>query len=133
MEARAALLHAGQVPMPQHRSDGWETAVQVEDELPHRLLLRRCASVGYATVLVESTLVADAYRVPIVSLGMRPHALYRATRVNHTVERDVIMVAYVAPMVHHHVVVAQLLQGISAIAASCAAMHHYHVDFSHSA
>ena len=66
-----------------------------------------------------------------LSDGMRAHTLYRATGMNHSIQRDVEMVADVSPAVVMNMVVAQHLHRITVIAAATAAMHHYHIDVSH--
>ena len=97
----------------------------------HRLLLLRSAGVADAARWRKTTLVTDAYAVRIVTEGMRTHTLYRATGMNHSIQRDVEMVADVSPAVVMHMVVAQHLHRITVIAAATAAMHHYHIDVSH--
>ena len=131
VEAGAGFLHAGQVAMAQHRVDGRKTAMELHDETLHRKLLLRRARVGDATRGREAALVADAYRMGIVAEGVSPHALHRAARMHHAIQRDVEVIADVSPAIHLHMVVAQLLHRISAIAATAAAMHHYHVYLSH--
>ena len=117
--------------MAQYRADGRVAAAQVGDEALHGSLLGRRARIGYAARWGEASLIADADAVGIVTLGMGSHALLGAAGMDHAIAGDVVMVADVSPTIHFHVVVLQLLQGVGAIAASCAAMHHDHIDFSH--
>ena len=131
VEAGAGFLHAGQVAMAQHRADGWEASMKLLDEPLHRLPLRRRARVGDATRGGETALVTDAYRMGVVAEGVGTHALHGAARMHHAIQRDVEVIANVFPAIHLHIVVAQLLHRISAIATAAAAMHHYHVYLSH--
>ena len=111
IKTRTGFLNARQIAMP--------------------LLLLRSAGVADAARWRKTTLVTDAYAVRIVTDGMRAHTLYRATGMNHSIQRDVEMVADVSPAVVMHMVVAQHLHRITVIAAATAAMHHYHIDISH--
>lgn len=108
--------------------DAWVLLVKTKYQLLHRLLLLRSASIGDATVLVESSLIADANGMGVVASGVSTHPLYRATSVNHTVEGDVEVIPDVTPTIYCHMVVAKLLQGVTAIAASSTAMHHDHIN-----
>lgn len=107
--------------------DAWVLLVKTKYQLLHRLLLLRSASIGDATVLVESSLIADANGMGVVASGVSTHPLYRATSVNHTVEGDVEVIPDVTPTIYCHMVVAKLFQGVTAIAASSTAMHHDHI------
>ena len=117
--------------MAQYGADGRVAATQVGDEASHGSLLGWRSRIGYAARWRETALIADADAVGIVATGMGSHALLGAAGMDHAVTGDVVMVADVSPAIHHHVVVLQLLQGVGAIAASCAAMHHDHIDSSH--
>ena len=117
--------------MSQYGTDARKSMAQIADEPFHRLLLCRCPGVGDAAVLVQTALITDADGVTVPAPGVGAHALYRATRVDDAIQRDIVMVADVSPSVHLHVVVAQLLQRISAVATRCTTVHHYHVDLSH--
>lgn len=131
VEAWTCLLNAGQVSMAQDLTDGWELALQLLDELRHRLLLGLGAGVGEMAVLVQAALIADAYRGGVVAAGMGTHALQGSGVGHRAVSADVIVVADEAPVVHHHVVMVELFYGVVLVAAGSGAMHHNHVDFSH--
>lgn len=131
VKTRTGLLNARQIAMPQDGTDARKTVVKILDKMLHRLLLLRSAGVADAARWRKTTLVTDAYAVRIVTEGMRAHTLYRATGMNHSIQRDVEMVADVSPAVVMHMVVAQHLHRITVIAAATAAMHHYHIDVSH--
>ena len=131
IKTRTGLLNAGQITMTQDGTDARKTVVKIQDKMLHRLLLLRSAGVADAARWRKTTFVTDAYAVRIVTEGMRAHTLYRATGMNHSIQRDVEMVADVSPAVVMNMVVAQHLHRITVIAAATAAMHHYHIDVSH--
>ena len=131
VEARACLLHAGQVSMAHDLTDGRELALQLLDELRHRLLLGMGAGVGEMAMLVQTSLVADAYRVGIVASGMGAHALQGAGGHHRAVTANVEVIADEAPVVHLYVVMVELGYGVALVAACSGAMHHNHVDLSH--
>ena len=123
IKTRTGFLNARQIAMPQDGTDARKTVVKIQDKMLHRLLLLRSAGVADAARWRKTTLVTDAYAVRIVTEGMRG--------MNHSIQRDVEMVADVSPAVVMHMVVAQHLHRITVIAAATAAMHHYHIDVSH--
>ena len=131
IKTRTGFLNARQIAMPQDGTDARKTVVKFLNQMLHRLLLLRSAGVADAARWRKTTLVTDAYAVRIVTEGMRAHTLYRATGMNHSIQRDVEMVADVGPAVVMNMVVAQHLHRITVIAAATAAMHHYHIDVSH--
>ena len=131
IKTRTGFLNARQIAMPQDGTDARKTVVKILNQMLHRLLLLRSAGVADAARWRKTTLVTDAYAVRIVTEGMRAHTLYRATGMNHSIQRDVEMVADVSPAVVMNMVVAQHLHRITVIAAAAAAMHHYHIDVSH--
>ncbi len=109
IKTRTGFLNARQIAMPQDGTDARKTVVKIQDKMLHRLLLLRSAGVADAARWRKTTLVTDAYAVRIVTEGMRAHTLYRATGMNHSIQRDVEMVADVSPAVVMHMVVAQHL------------------------
>ena len=131
IKTRTGFLNARQIAMTQDGPDARKTVVKFLNQMLHRLLLLRSAGVADAARWRKTTLVTDAYAVRIVTEGMRTHTLYRATGMNHSIQRDVEMVADVSPAVVMNMVVAQHLHRITVIAAAAAAMHHYHIDVSH--
>ena len=131
IKTRTGFLNARQIAMAQDGPDARKTVVKSLNQLLHRLLLLRSAGVADAARWRKTTLVTDAYAVRIVTEGMRAHTLYRATGMHLSIQRDVEMIADVAPAVVMHMVVAQHLHRITVIAAATAAMHHYHIDISH--
>ena len=131
IKTRTGFLNAGQIAMAQDGTDARKTVVKIQNKMLHRLLLLRSAGVADAARWRKTTLVTDAYAVRIVTDGMRAHTLYRATGMHLSIQRDVEMIADVAPAVVMHMVVAQHLHRITVIAAATAAMHHYHIDISH--
>ena len=106
--------------------------MEVDDQPEHRILLCRRSGVGYAAIGIQSALIADADGVGVGSTGMRTHSLYRTALMYLAVARNIIMIADVKPAVHFHMVVAQLLYCVRVIAAATAAMHHNHINLSHS-
>ena len=131
IKTRTGLLNAGQIAMAQDGTDARKTVVKILDKMLHRLLLLRSAGVTDTARWRKTTFVTDTYAVRIVTEGMRAHTLYRATGMHLSIQRDVEMIADVAPAVVMHMVVAQHLHRITVIAAATAAMHHYHIDISH--
>lgn len=79
--------------MSQYGTDARKSMAQIADEPFHRLLLCRCPGVGDAAVLVQTALITDADGVTVPAPGVGAHALYRATRVDDAIQRDIVMVA----------------------------------------
>ena len=117
--------------MTQNGLDVRKLTVKTEDEKLHSLLLGWRAGIRNATARRQTALVADTDGMSIVAQGMSTHPLHRTAGINHTFQGDVKVITDVAPTVHHHMVVAQLLQSVSVIAAATAAMHHNHINLSH--
>ena len=131
IEAGTGFLHARQITVPQNGLDVRKLTVKTEDEKLHRLLLGWRAGIRDATARRQTALVADTDGMSIIAQGMSTHPLHRTAWINHTFQGNVKMITDVAPTVHHHMVVAQLLQSVSVIAAATAAMHHNHINLSH--
>ena len=110
--------------MAQHLVDGGKLLLQLHDEFRHRFLLLLGAGVGYLSLLVESSLVADADAVGIVPLGMCAHSLQRSGGLHSATSGDVEVVADVAPVVHLYMVVKELLHWVRLVAAGSAAVNH---------
>ena len=110
--------------------DGGELLFQLDDELPHRLFLRLGASVGVVPLLIQPTLVADAYRVRVVPLGMCPDAFERTGRLHLAITTDVEVVTDETPVVDLHMVVVELLHGVGSVAAGRRTMNHDQRDLS---
>lgn len=92
VEARTRFAHPRQVAVTHDVGVGIIRA-EAQQQLPQRLLLRRRARVGGTAVLVQSALVADAYRVRIVTQGVRPGLVFRTAGIYRPVLGDVIMIA----------------------------------------
>ena len=109
IEAGTGFLHARQIAVTQNGLDARKLTVKTEDEKLHRLLLGWRAGIRNATARRQTALVADTDGMSIVAQGMSTHPLHRTAGINHTFQGDVKMITDVAPTVHHHMVVAQLL------------------------
>lgn len=92
VEARTGLVDAWQVAVAHNLGIGIVGAEALQQAL-HRLLLRRCARVGGATLGVETTLVAHTNAVGIVVAGVGAYLGFGTTRIYYAVARDVVVVA----------------------------------------
>ena len=110
IKTRTGFLNARQIAMPQDGTDARKTMVKFLNQMLHRLLLLRSAGIADAARWRKTTLVTDAYAVRIVTDGMRAHTLYRATGMNHSIQRDVEMVADVIEAAVANVVAAAILE-----------------------
>ena len=85
-------MDIGQVAVAEDLSIGM-LFLQAPQQCEQRLFLHGRASVGRFTLLVETTFVADAERVPVVALGMGTDELLVACLVGVSVAGDVVVVA----------------------------------------
>ena len=86
-----ARLHGIQVMMPHYQRFG-EQEAQLAQQCQHTSLLHQSTRIGRCAVRRESSLIADADRMPVVVLAVRSDSLQRASAVNPAVARDVEMV-----------------------------------------
>ena len=77
-------------------------------------------------MLVQPTLVADADGMFVITAGMRPLLVERATRVNHAIARNVVVIANVgkAPGT---VVTTAVVHGVTTGGACGTTMNYYQV------
>lgn len=108
LEAGAGL-HGVQVVVAHNQRTG-EEAFQLSQEGEERCFLRRCAGVGGSALGIQSSFVADADGVAVVSSAVRPRFFQRAAAVDFAVEGQVEVVADVAEAAVPDVVTAALLK-----------------------
>ena len=114
------------------QDDGFRKALmQFLQQSAQRLLLCFSASVGWRSVPVQTSLIADAYRVPVVVVHMRSDDLQVAAFMYSAVLFHIIVVADVLPSVQLYVVAAALLEGVSPVAPACRAVQDDHGYDSH--
>ena len=74
------------------------TLMQILQQTSQRTLLRRCSGVaGSLAVMGKPTHVSHPDRVSVMVLAVRPHHLFRPTRLNGAVGRNHIVVAAAYP------------------------------------
>ena len=107
-----------------------ETQLQIGHKLPERSPLRRSPGICRASPAVQTTFIADTYRMGIEAFCVRPDTFERAGEVLRSVLADVVVVACSvesATPVHH----VQSFRGECTILPRGAAMHHEQIDSSH--
>ena len=79
-----ARLHGIQVMMPHYQRFG-EQEAQLAQQCQHTSLLHQSTRIGRCAVRRESSLIADADRMPVMVLAMRSHLFQRSSAVNLSV------------------------------------------------
>ena len=85
-------MDIGQVAVAEDLSIGM-LFLQATQQCEQRLFLHGRASVGRFTLLIETTFVADAERVPVVAFGMGTDQIPVTRLVGFAVAGDVVVVA----------------------------------------
>ena len=85
-------MDIGQVAVAEDLSIGM-LFLQATQQCEQRMFLHGRAGVGRITLLVETTFVADAERVPVVAFGMGTDQILVARLVGLAIAGDVIVVA----------------------------------------
>ena len=75
-----------------HNLSLWERDLELAQQIPHCVILGPGKGVGRTTLVIQPALVADAYRMLVVALHMRPHKLDGAGVGDGTVTADVVVV-----------------------------------------
>ena len=86
-----ARLHGIQVMMPHYQRFG-EQEAQLAQQCQHTSLLHQSTRIGRCAVRRESSLIADADRMPVMVLAMRSHLFQRSSAVNLSVTGDIEMI-----------------------------------------
>ena len=89
-----ARLHGIQVMMSHYQRFG-EQEAQLAQQCQHTSLLHQSTRIGRCAVRRESSLIADADRMPVMVLAMRSHLFQRSSAVNLSVTGDIEMISYV--------------------------------------
>ena len=89
-----ARLHGIQVMMSHYQRFG-EQEAQLAQQCQHTSLLHQSTRIGRCAVRRESSLIADADRMPVMVLAMRSHLFQRSSAVNLSVKVDIEMISYV--------------------------------------
>ena len=80
--------------MPHYQRFG-EQEAQLAQQCQHTSLLHQSTRIGRCAVRRESSLIADADRMPVMVLAMRSHLFQRSSAVNLSVAGDIEMISYV--------------------------------------
>lgn len=80
--------------MPHYQRFG-EQEAQLAQQCQQTPFLHQSTRIGRCAVRRESTLIADADRMPVVVLAMRSHLFQRSSAVNLSVAGDIEMISYV--------------------------------------
>ena len=80
--------------MPHYQRFG-EQEAQLAQQCQHTSLLHQSTRIGRCAVRRESSLIADADRMPVVVLAMRSHLFQRSSAVNLSVTGDIEMISYI--------------------------------------
>ena len=101
-----ARLHGIQVMMSHYQRFG-EQEAQLAQQCQHTSLLHQSTRIGRCAVRRESSLIADADRMPVMVLAMRSHLFQRSSAVNLSVTGDIEMISYVreAPVAEQWIII----------------------------
>jgi len=105
-------------------------AQQQHNEHPQRMLLESSTGIGRTPVSVESTLIADTYRMRIETAGMRTGTLYGAKRLYIAVLTDIKMITCTGES-PAQVVCTQIMFRIVAVATRSGTVNDNKIDKSH--
>ena len=105
--------------------------LQRVEQMGHGGLLGRRAGVGRSALLVEASLIADANAVGVVPTGVGTGKALRATGMDDTIARDIIVVAN-AVEASCLVACLEVLDGVGLVAARGTAVNDDEVDAAHS-
>lgn len=128
-DASVAVGVGREVAMSEDEGIG-EASVQFLQQLSHAVSLCRGARVGRESLVVQSALIADAYRVAIVSATVGACLVQRPTVVHRAVARDVVMITDVLPATAAMICPA-LFEGVALCRSRCRAVQDDECDGSH--
>ncbi len=109
----------------------WIVHLQGAQQVQQGILLQGGTGVGGFPVFVQAALIADAYRVGIITFGMGPGHLFRSSEVQLTVAGDVEVVATAVAEASCPVVSVQLFEGVALVTTCSRTMNDYQLYLSH--
>lgn len=126
IKARTLLLHTRQIAVAQ---DGGIRIIlsQRIQQLLKRNLLRLSTRIRRMTILVQTTLVADANAMQVVVTGMRTHLVLMTARIQSAVLGDVIVVTNLCEATSL-VARLQILNAEVLVHTGSAAMHYNQIN-----